>query len=306
MLGTLAVPMATRQKSFPIVEIYGYPVDATSPEAQAAWAGRRCPFKGGECEKYRQYRFGYCSVTYAAESDQRAPQTYAVCDHRLDGAPLRHVIADHFKQAAPSVEIVPEVTLEDPDMSFDYAAVARVAGSITDVIAIETQAIDLRGGGVGPAWQAWLDEKASDWRAYYTAEATRKGRRDTVAYGVNMANIYKRLGLQVAIKGGYLRGIGVPFYVLMQDLPFQYLRRRIKFATGDGPWDITFITFEYTGARCQDGSLAFEPRQVARTTVAEYVEAMAPDAASVDGARQEFIARVERKSRSRGGADGSG
>ena len=67
------------------------------------------------------------------------------------------------------------------------------------------------------------------WREYFTADAKARSRRkDVVAYGVNMANIFKRLGLQVAVKGSYLKGIGVPFYVVMQHRPFEYLRRRIR------------------------------------------------------------------------------
>ena len=44
-----------------------------------------------------------------------------------------------------------------------------------DVIAIETQAIDIRGGGVGPAWRAWTENKVSKWRDYFTEEAKAKG-----------------------------------------------------------------------------------------------------------------------------------
>ena len=210
---------------FPIAEVFGHPWDAISAEAKDAFKRQWCPFTNRKCEKFRQYEYGYCSVKYAAADDNKQSFTYAVCDHRLDGEPLNHVVADHF--GTRKARIVSEIVLTEPRTSFDYAAIGEEDPD--DVIAIEAQAMDIRGGGVGPAWRAWEDGKVNRWREYFTEEAGRKGRKDIVAYGVNMANVYKRLGLQVAVKGSYLKGIGVPFYVLMQDRPFQYLRRRINF-----------------------------------------------------------------------------
>jgi ABC-type Fe3+ transport system permease subunit len=152
-------------------------------------------------------------------------------------------------------------------------------------------------GGVGPAWKAWEDGVPDQWRAYYTRDAAARKRKDTVAYGVNTANIYKRLGLQVAVKGSYLKGIGVPFYVLMQDRPFQYLRRRIRFAetASAEPWDITFMTFDYDGGRAADGTLSFTAAQKIRTSVALYVSALSSDPGMAEAARADFLERVKRK-----------
>jgi hypothetical protein len=277
---------------FPIVEVFGHPWDATSPDASDAFRRRWCPFTNSECEKFRQYRYGYCSVNYAAADDKGQSFTYAVCDHRLDGAPLAHIVADHFgkKQA----RIVSEVVLTEPRTSFDYVALGEE--DTDDVIAIETQAIDIRGGGVGPAWRAWVDDKPHQWREYFTEEALQKGRKDTVSYGVNMANIYKRLGLQVAVKGSYLKGIGVPFYVLMQDRPFQYLRRRIDFTPVENDWDITFVTFDYEDTELRKNDIVkFSHRQTVRTSLSSYVAAISSDASMSKSARMDFLDRVKRK-----------
>ncbi len=276
---------------FPLVEVFGYAAGANTPEAQKAAAEKWCPFSNTSCEKYRQYRFGYCSVTYAAVDDGRVRRNYAVCDHRLDGAPLKHVVADYFQNKP--VELVPEIVLTNPRTSFDFVAYSST--DISDVIAIETQAIDIRGGGVGPAWQAWADGKAADWRQYFTDEAIRKGRKDTVAYGVNMANIYKRLGLQVAVKGTYLKGINVPFYVLMQDRPFEYLRNRIRFEEAKSNWDISFVTFDYTGKLQRNGQLEFAHVRTIRATVESYVAAMSSDNRMAAAAREDFLERIKRK-----------
>jgi hypothetical protein len=148
---------------------------------------------------------------------------------------------------------------------------------------------------VGPAWHAWKDNKPGDWRQYFTDEAVRKGRKDTVAYGVNMANIYKRLGLQVAVKGTYLKGIKVPFYVLMQDRPFEYLRSRIQFDEATENWDISFVTFDYTGQRDSNGQLDFQHKRTIRATVESYVAAMSSDSRMSLAAREDFLDRVKRK-----------
>jgi hypothetical protein len=285
-----------RREVFPITEIFGYEATATTAEAKAGQAGRLCPFLGGFCEKFRQYGYGYCSVPYAALHDTRTRYTFAVCDHRLDGPPVQAAIEDHFTDAA-SVIRVPEIVLTSPRTSFDYVAFRSTDTALSDLIAIETQAIDLRGGGVGPAWKAWQDGRPEDWRQYFTEEAERKGRRDTVAYGVNMANIYKRLGLQVGEKGLYLKNLLIPFYVVMQNRPFVYLHSRIPFqvVAENAPWDITFVTFEYTERVLDNGMLELAPAQKVRTTLESYVSAMSQDRRASLTARQEFIDIVKRK-----------
>lgn len=278
-------------QSFPIVEAFGYHWDAKSQAASAARAAKMCPFSQVPCEKYRQYRFGYCSVTYAAADDEKSEYTYAVCDHRLDGPPLHFVLQDFF--ASRPATMVSEIVLTDPRQSFDYVAFDK--NDVNNLIAIETQAVDLRGGGVGPAWRALEEGKVDIWRSYFTREAKQKNRKDNVAYGVNMANIYKRLGLQVAAKGQFLREIGIPFYVLMQDRTFDYLRKRIRFPDAKDKWDVSFVTFDYTRAVLGDGSLEFKHFKTVRTTIDGYVDAMSKDRQLAVSARDEFINRVKRK-----------
>ena len=284
----------TSSEHFPIVEAFGYSINATTAPAKTAAAEKSCPFSGKACEKFRQYRFGYCSISYAAAEDRGVRNTYAVCDHRLDGEPVGRAVSDHFG-ATTAVRLVPEIVLTTPRTSFDYVAFTEQKGTIADVIAIETQAIDIRGGGVGPAWSAWQEGKKDQWREYFTAEALRKNRKDTVSYGVNMANVYKRLGLQVAEKGAYLKRIGVPFYIVMQDLPFVYLRSRIPFNEVKGAWDITFMTSEYTGRTMRNGAMEFAHRQTVRTSLENYVAALNVGSRPESNDRAHFLDRVIRK-----------
>jgi hypothetical protein len=284
---------------FPIVEVYGFPYDSDSPAARETWSEKGCPFAGGLCEKQRQYNYGYCSVTYAATWNNGDQRTYAVCDHRLDGPPVEWAVTDYFGDQAAT--LVPEVTATaSPKLNIDFVAFADdpSAAHGTKLIAIETQAIDLRGGGVGPAWKAWEADDVQNWRAYFTAEAQAKGRRDTVDYGINTGNVYKRLGTQVAVKGEYLKQIDVPLYVVMQHSILQQLRSRINFVPveEDASWDVTFAGFDYDGSYEANGQLRLELVETVRTTLEDYVQAMASSGES-SALREDFVAKVKKKHR---------
>ncbi|MFJ9002452.1 hypothetical protein ACIRG8_29385 [Streptomyces sp. NPDC102359] len=195
--------------------------------------------------------------------------------------------------------LVPEVAVtQSPRLNLDYVAYVNDETSPGGIkaIAIETQAIDLRGGGVGPAWHAWEAGETQKWREYFTREATRKGRRDTVDYGINTGNVYKRLGTQVAVKGEYLKQIGVPLYVVMQATILQQLRSRIAFTplSHDEPWDITFMGFDYDGTVLNDGRLAMPHVETVRTTLEDYTHAMT-SSGNANVMLEDFVTKVKRK-----------
>ncbi|MEU6767109.1 hypothetical protein ABZ916_31980 [Streptomyces sp. NPDC046853] len=286
-----------RGRIFPIVEIYGHLANSQSPEALAAQEAEHCPFTNTACEKRKQYEYGYCSVTYKASWDSQQ-HPYAVCDHRLDGQPVMRAVSDYF--ADQSAFIIPEVTItESPKLSLDYVAYTNDSGAPGGIraIAIETQAIDLRGGGVGPAFRAWEAGEPEKWREYFTREAQEKNRKDTVDYGVNTGNVYKRLGTQVAVKAEFLSQIAVPLYVIMQQKILQQLRSRIDFTPVEdsSPWDITFIGFDYTGSVSTTGQLPLSEMDLVRTTFQNYTRAMS-SSGNASVMREDFVERVKRKS----------
>lgn len=289
-----------RGQVFPIVEIYGYPHDSNTAEAQSAHSASHCPFTNSPCEKKLQYGFGYCSVTYSANWDE-GQHTYAVCDHRLDGEPTQWAVRDYFGNQ--QAHLVPEVAAtQKPRLNLDYVAYVNDVQfpDAIRAVAIETQAIDLRGGGVGPAWNAWEAGEPEEWRAYFTREAAKKGRKDTVDYGVNTGNVYKRLGTQVAVKGEYLKQISVPLYVVMQQKILKQLRSRIDFTPLDNaePWDITFAGFDYDGTTLADGQLAMQHVETVRTSLESYTRAMT-SSGDPNALRADFAARVRRKAAAR-------
>lgn len=88
----------------------------------------------------------------------------------------------------------------------------------------------------------------------------------------------------------------------MQDRTFNYLKKRINFKeieNDSDDWDVTFITFDYTGAINGDGSLEFSHFKTIRTTIEDYVEAMSRDRSLVKLARDEFIEKVIKKSKAK-------
>ncbi|MEW2542276.1 hypothetical protein [Micromonospora chalcea] len=287
-----------RVQTFPIVEAFGYPHDSTLPEAEFARAHKWCPFIGSPCEKYAQYRYGYCSVTYAAKWDLGIARTYAVCDHRLDGEPIMWAVQDHFGESTAT--LVAEVAAtSEPRLSLDYVAFADspAVEDGVDLIAIESQAIDLRGGSVAPAWRAYEDGRPEMWRKYFTDEAEAAGRDDKVAYGINMSNVHKRLGTQVALKGEYLREIGVPLYVVTQHTILRQLRKRVNFrpvGKGEG-WDITFAGFDYLEPVGPDGRLPLTLSETVRTTLSDYQEALTSSGVAKTFLRGDLIEKVKRK-----------
>jgi hypothetical protein len=280
-------------RPFPIVEVFGYERSLSTQEARDSFARRWCPFANIECEKFRQYGYGNCSVTYRAEADQNY-EVYATCDHRLDGAPI-WAAADHFfgSDNRSRITLVPEVVLNSPRQSFDFVALNSESN---DFCAIEAQAIDLRGGGVGPAFDALVRGNPQEWRQCYTAESQKKGRKDNVAYGVNMANIYKRLGLQIAEKGALLSRWSTRLYVIAQHRCFEYLQRRINVSWNqEAKSDIVFLTFDYTEKVDGCGQLEFVQKGTYCTSVSDYAQALVTP--STDLSRSEFLEIVRKKGR---------
>lgn len=281
----------TFERPFPIVEVFGHHRHLDTAEARDAFSRRWCPFAGNPCEKFRQYGYGYCSVTYRTEWDE-GYHTYAVCDHRLDGAPVQRAVTDYFGPSSDdAIVLVPEVVLTQPRQSFDFIALERDGSRF---VGIETQAIDLRGGGVGPAFASIFEGQPRTWRERYSDEARQKGRGDTVAYGVNTANIYKRLGLQVAEKAAMLRSWGSKLYVVAQERPFNYLARRVQMEWSDTTdWDITFLVFDYTGNIGNSGQLELAQTGTYRTTVDAFATALVNPTSSISA--ETFLEKVRKK-----------
>jgi hypothetical protein len=290
---TRRTSQSTRASVFPIAEVFGLPYEGVVPATEQEHEERECPFSAVPCEKFRQYQLSTCSAWYAADGDDGVQKRYAICDHRLDGDPVQWAVSDYFG-SQPTI-LIPEVTVarKPSKLCVDYFAFDSTR---TKVIAIETQAIDTRGGSLRPAWDAWLSGEPSSWRSYYTAAAKSRKRRDSVSFGINTSNVRKRLGTQIAEKCEVLARLQLPMYVIMQNSILERLRSVIEFQpTGDGePWDITFAGFDFDGTLREGGQLELQRITTARTTYERFADALIRGAWQ-DVQREEVIERALQK-----------
>lgn len=205
-------------RDFPIVEAFGYPPNATSNEAVDARARCWCPFMDSPCLKVRSSaETGICSIRYKAAGFD-TQMSWAVCQHRLKGKPFKEAARRHFG-AATDVRLVTEVGIDDPRMSLDGIATRpRPDSDDIDLVGIEAQTIDTRGGSLKPAWNAYTSGRPEAWREFYPKRPS---------YGVNTANVWKRLLPQVMNKGRLYRGWDSKLYVLVHDPVFQVITQRM-------------------------------------------------------------------------------
>lgn len=253
---------------FPVAEIFGFPPDAESNEARHAREQRLCPFKGGICTKLLSAAgTGICSVRYRAEGFDES--IWAVCANRLRDT-YGDVMKLHFGDATPSAELVPEVRISNPTMSFDAVAVRTTPEDDVEFVGIEAQTIDTRGGSLRPLWQAYVDGRPDDWRSYYG------GARPL--FGVNTTNVWKRLLPQAMNKGRMFADWDSKLFVVLQDAVFQFIARRmpLKQLTKQerARAEIIWVRWDYTGERDREtGQLVTELAEPVFTTVDQVAEA---------------------------------
>lgn len=236
---------------FPAAEIFGYPPEADTEAAREARAQCSCPFKGGACTKLLSAaRTGVCSVRYKAAGFESSV-IWATCANRLKGPPFREALERHFGSEVDKAELVTEVRLKDPDMSFDGVGILVAEDESVDFIGIEAQTIDTRGGSILPIFEAYVEGAPDRWKERYPSRPT---------FGVNTANVWKRLIPQVMNKGRMFVDWESQLFVILQDSLFQFIRRRMPLKQLPRqerdhaeiiwlPWDYTGKIDDKTGLR---------------------------------------------------------
>lgn len=230
-------------EDFPAAEIFGYPPEADTEAARDARARCACPFKGGACTKLLSgARTGVCSVRYKAVGFESSV-IWATCANRLKGAPFREALERHFGANADKAELVTEVRLKDPDMSFDGVGILVAEDESVEFVGIEAQTIDTRGGRILPIFESYVEGKPHEWRERFAARPT---------FGVNTTNVWKRLLPQVMNKGRMFADWESKLFVILQDSLFQFIRRRMPLKQlprqERGHAEIVWLPWDYTGA----------------------------------------------------------
>jgi len=194
-------------------EIFGYPVDVTSGEAQAAMRNHWCPFVGGPCSKKTRlvdYPMGVCSVVYRGESIAICPVRF-----RQNDLVFRDVAMLHFR-GLNNLVVFSEVAVR-PAGSFDFVIVKhRPLSSDVEGFAI----VEFQTGGTtstGRLVQALRDAVAGE-----PIEGV------TYGFGMNYADIWKRSLTQVLTKGIAAESWGERVYWVLQEQVYRYLVGRYK------------------------------------------------------------------------------
>lgn len=273
--------------SYPVHEIFGYPTDCDSPEARDARENARCPFKGGACTKLLgPAQTAICSLRYKAHGFE-SETAWATCANRL-AAELPAVIPLAFPDDEDRAQLVREVKIKTPDMTFDGVVVVVEPDGAVQFVGIEAQAIDTRGGKVKPLWTAYAEGRPDRWQEDYG------GKRPT--FGVNTANVWKRLLPQIINKGRMYVDWETQLYVIVQETLLQFIRRRMHLhelsRQERSKAEIIWLSWDYTGKQLSDGQYETEIGQPVFTTLQQVEDAFTTVAAAQ---RPAFVAKVLKK-----------
>lgn len=246
--------MAITSKEFPILEIYGFHHTDTSKRAEHVRGIHQCPFLEKRCVKKGHtdpsVPLGYCSVKWNSPAG-----AIITCPNRLyfDSYEIfRRPIMEVFG-TSKNVRLKPEQGGLHPDFTMDWVVVKTDPNlGVLDFFGIEIQTIDIT-GTVYPAFAAYMAGK-DDWK--------RKG------YGINWANVWKRLLPQVVAKAQVYRHLGKRLYVLLQDSLLTYVLARGDLAKAPKhQGEIIFHSYEYNGKTGADGIRTLEFHTELQTTI---------------------------------------
>ena len=274
---------------FPVAEAFGHPPDADTASARDARARCWCPFMDKPCSKLLSAaQTGICSIRYKAEGFDET--TWAICQHRLKGDPFEDAVGRHFGARSKDAALVTELRLDQPRMSLDGVGVLVEADDEVDLVGIEAQTIDTRGGSVKPLWEAYSSGEPDRWRERYPGGAK---------FGVNTTNVWKRLLPQVMNKGRLYRGWDSKLYVLIQDPVFQFITRRMQLdrlpRSSASKAEIVWLLWDYDEGAPRDprtGMRTSAVGDVVYTTIEQVEDAFVNIAFTP---RNEFVKRLRKK-----------
>ncbi|MDY6986863.1 MAG: NotI family restriction endonuclease [Thermodesulfobacteriota bacterium] len=192
-------------------EVFGYPIGARSAKAKAARRSYWCPFVDEKCNKQSRlvrYPMGVCSVQYGNQVVALSPRRF------LQDNTVFKDIADHHFKTRDNLLLFSEVGLAGTG-NFDFVMVKHkpLSSHIEDFVIIEFQTGQTT--STGKLVQALKD---------YLRGKDVKGK--SYAFGLNMADIWKRSFTQILNKGIVLEKWGHKIYWVVQEPVYQNLLDR--------------------------------------------------------------------------------
>jgi len=192
-------------------EVFGYPVDVSSVQAQDARQRHWCPFVEEECNKASRlisYPMGVCSVQYANHIIALSPRRF------LQDRIVFREIAYHYFGSHSDLLLFGEVGVGNVG-TFDYVMVKHkpLSSDIEDFVVIEFQTAQTTGtGSLVKAFQDFMQSKKFETSSY--------------GFGLNLADIWKRSFTQILNKGIVLEQWDHKIYWVVQEPVYQDLLER--------------------------------------------------------------------------------
>jgi len=197
-------------------EVFGYPIDVDSKEAQDHRKRHWCPFADDKCDKKTRlvdYPMGVCSVQYGEDVIALSPRRF------LQDMTVFYDIADHHFKTRSDLICFDEVAIPSAQNlgRFDYVIVKHkpLSSEIEDFVAVEFQTGQTT--NTGPLVQA--------------LNHFMQGQDVTVGsyeFGINWADIWKRTFTQILTKGIVLERWGHKIYWVVQEQVYQDFLNRYK------------------------------------------------------------------------------
>jgi hypothetical protein len=220
----------TSPRSFPIVEVFGFPYGNESPEAVRCRSQYRCPFIGARCVKGGHdidIPLGTCGVHSKYGPIITCPQRFYGDDYRL-----LDQVATHLVGESTNTVRIPEV---GPGVTYSLDWIVATYDEdlqLLDYHGIKVQAIDIT-GSVRPYFEAYLSGRPWEQIEH--------------RYGINWANVYKRMLPQLLAKEAMLASYGKKLAVIIQDQLLAYVGRtgRMDIEVEEDATLVNLIFFSY-------------------------------------------------------------
>jgi len=197
-------------------EVFGYPIDIHSEEAQDHRKRHLCPFDNKECNKESQfidYPTGLCSVQYGDQVVALHPRRF------LQDNTIFLDIADHHFLGRDNLLLFGETGLHSARHlgRFDYVMVKHkpLSSEIEDFVVIEFQTGQTTSTGL-------LIDALKDFMAGKDVKGASYG------FGLNLADIWKRTFTQILTKGIALERWGHKIYWVAQEIVYQDFLNRYQ------------------------------------------------------------------------------
>ncbi len=275
-----------KSKRNPLAEVFGFPVDNDSEEAERHRNNDRCPFnnKGPNCNKGGRIKpLGVCSIFVddgiAITCPIRLRQDWLIADHA----------AEFFFPNNPPWTTLLEVKLNDKTgRSAGFIDVVLVAydneGKVTDFGALEVQTVYVSGQSMR---EAYFKPLKLDRKTYLQTDWEKSKRRPPRPDYLSSSR--KRLAPQLIYKGGILRSWGKRQAVAMHSAFFATLPKLDEVAREKA--DVAWLIYDLV----HDDEMHRYRLTHTRTVYTKFKQALDTITMSEAGEEENFVAVLQTK-----------